>query len=672
MDTGNSHLKRLLALSALVGVAVLMVSGFVNDVTSLNEATLFGGAMGEGGEGRSQDDDFRMFWERDDPQPNGVHWSIYVIMEEKDGEIWNKTTRDINAQIIFYNDSEEDIIIDIDGTDGFGFVLINLSYELPVGEYTVRAKAKGVDMDWKKDVLSIPLTSRPPYAVAKVIVGEDRLKEAILLLDREHKASVTFDSSESWDPDLGETELINYTWTIGDTTITSRNTSLHWTFTEAGDYLIMLRAEDPSKWNMYSDDWVTVHVQEVLYQSDLRVSIESDLNDVEVGEEISVTALIENIGNEDAWGFDANFFNRDGAFMHQRIGLIPYGTNRTISFDYTPVREGQDWVQIHVDPTDEISERDETNNEAAIDLIVRPKPLPKVAIETFAVNGSFEAEKLTFITIILKNTGTINAQNVRTVLYINSELVVEEIFESVGAGEKTTVVYTWSPKEAGTYNAHVVVWIDSVIHDNQYVNGIEITPPPSEPAKKDGIPMEFVAVAGFSIFLIIGAIGISGIENTKYKLLGSMVMVPLYTRLKKEDTLNHHVRARVYEHIVSHPGDSYASILHSLELKNGTLVHHLRTLERERYVKSKKDGKYKRFYPWGTKVGERDPHFLTDIQTDIVGIIESSPGVSQANIANSLHRSRQSVNYQVKILADAGLINVIKHGISTRCYMMET
>lgn len=670
MNTETPYLERIIVLIALCITAVLFITGSGKDDGFFGGIELMPEAQGES---RGEDHNYRMSVNPDDPQPNGDHWSVYVILEEKQGEEWNKTTRDITAQIVFYRDSEEDIIIEINGTDGLGFVLINLSYELPEGEYTVRAKAVGVDMDWKKEVLDIPLSSRPPHAVAKILVDDERVKETTVILDRAHEASLTLDSSESWDPDEGETEFINYTWTIGDTVVSLGNTSLLWTFTEAGDYLIKLKAEDPSEWNMYSEDWVVVHVKEIPYQPDLEVSMESNFDNVEVGDEIKVTVTIDNIGNDDAWGFDINFYDRDGLFKFRTIGLIPFGTNRTITFDYTPVVVGQNRIQVKVDPTDEIPEFDEDNNEASFDLQVRPKPLPEMIIETLATNGSYEVDGLTFITIILKNSGTIDAGNVKAYLYINNELVVEEIFESVGAGERTTVVYTWMPKVEGNYTAHIIVWVDAAITDNQYINDLVIISPEDEdPDEPGGIPVKYIAAAGGALLLLVGAIGFFGAENSKYRILGSVIMTPLYTRLKKEDTLNHEVRARVYEHIVSHPGDSYASILKALDLKNGTLVHHLRTLERERYVKSKKDGKFKRFYLWGTKVGERDPKYLTGIQMEIVDIIKTNPGVSQANIANSLHRSRQSINYQIKILAEAGLINVIKHGISTRCYDQET
>lgn len=670
MNTENSHLIRILALAIIGFFLLALIPGGEEGAANFTGLDLMGGTRGES---RGEDENFRMIVVKNDPQSEEGYWSVYVILEEKQGEIWNKTTRNLTVEVIRYVDAEEQLILKEYNTSGLGFVDLHLPFDLEDGNYTIRGNVDEVEIDWKKDIIAIPLTSRPPHAVAGIREGDQLVKETTVILDRDHKASVILDASGSWDPDDGQTAFINYTWSIGETKVRQTDPMRHWVFTETGDYNITLKAEDPSITYMYSEDWVMVHVEEIAYQPDLHVTIQPSTHDVLIGDKIEITVVIENIGNDDAWGFDVNYYNGKGVFDFDTIGLIPYGLNRTIRFEYTPMAEGQDRIHVLVDPRNDIIEFDEDNNEAYFDLSIHPRPLPEMIIEFLATNGSFEAEKVTFISIILMNTGTVAAENVSTYLYIENMLMVEELFESVGAGERTTIVYSWTPKSEGLYTAHIIVYVGDVIHDNQYIRDIPIDPKPDpNPENPNDIPVVLLIASGGLLFILLGTVGFAGLENTKYRLLGSLVMTPLYTRLKKEDTLNHEVRARVYEHIVSHPGVSYATILEALELKNGTLVHHLRTLEREHYVKSKKDGKFKRFYQWGTKVGERDPRFLTDIQMEIVDIIKGTPGVSQASIANTLHRSRQSINYQIKILADADLIHVIKHGISTRCYEQET
>ena len=624
-------------------------------------------------EGQSRNgDDFRMLVTLDNPQPNGDHWSIYVTVEEFDGANWNKTTMNITFQVLFYEDETEHIIIEQYEKEGSGFAQIDLDYSLQAGEYTIRARIDGVAMDWMKHLQAIPITERPPIAVATIQDGDSLVKELTVVVGRDKTATVVLDSSLSTDPDSDGLSNVTFTWDLPGESVTKNKTFHKFDF-EAGDYNITLRAsKDTPFGEMYTEDYVLIHVEDFIYLPDIKLTVSSDHDELELEKKTTITTLVENIGNDDVYGFDIYYYNWLGVFKITHIGFIPFGMNRTIEIDYKPTQVGEYQIEVVADPIGLVEESKEDNNADDLLLTITPVKVPDMRIETASANGSFEINKVTFITIVLRNMGEADAHNVKAYLFINSESMVNQTFDTIAAGEQTTMVYTWIPKVTGNYTAHIVIWINSTIHDNQYMSELIIIPAQDGETDDPSIPIGLV-VAGSGLLLIAaGLVAVTTFENSKYKLIGYMLMTPLYTRLKKEDTLRHEVRSRVYKHITQHPGDSYASILHALDLKNGTLVHHLRTLERERYVKSKKDGKFKRFYPWGTKVGERDPNYLTDIQMKIIEIIKGSPGVSQANIANSLHKSRQSINYQIKVLTEAGLINVIKHGITTRCHMKET
>ncbi|MCK4613918.1 MAG: winged helix-turn-helix transcriptional regulator [Thermoplasmata archaeon] len=673
MNREETHLKRILILA----LTVALFAGFVQGRAPVEEADTVSYDLVLSG--RDEEPEIRMDVTKFDPQPNSDHWSIWIRIEEKEEGIWDKTSRNVTTQLIRYNNTEEEIIINMFWPNGGNKgIFMDLSYDLPEGNYTVRA---GVEIDgnmtWMKDIISIPYSSLPPHAVANLILNNERLKVANLILNRDHEASIILDASESWDPDENESELLNFTWEIGDTLVTINKETLTWTFTEPGDYNITLTAKDPE--GLWSQDNVTVHVEEISYIPDLEITLEGDREKLELGESLHLTAIIHNNGNEDAWGFDVYFYDWKGIFTNiQNIGLIPMGMNRTLSIDYFPTTVGLQRILAVVDPFNETEESNEENNEASFDIEVIQKVLPELSIQTLDYNGSLEVNKTINITIVIQNNGPKDAFNLKVYLYINEGVhegvpMEEWTFDSIEQGKTVTIDYYWIPRSTGLYTAHVELWVNSTIHDNGYLRDMDVVDPERENSGENGSPpIILYATTGGLVLIALGAVGVLGFENTKYKLLGSLVMTPFYTRLKREDTLNHQTRARVYEHILDNPGDSYASILKTLDLKNGTLVHHLRTLERQRYVKSKKDGKFKRFYPWGTKVGIRDPNFLTDIQSKIVDIIKSNPGISQAHIANMLGKSRQSINYQVRILRDAGLINVVKHGISTRCYRRET
>ncbi len=613
--------------------------------------------------------------EPNDPQPNGNHWSVYVIVEEWNGTDWEKTTRNITAYLIRYNNSEPENILELHCHDGRGFVDMNISYNLPEGNYTVKA---GVNIDgemvWEKRVIHLPLSSRPPHAVANLILNNVRTREANITLDRQHRAGIILDASETTDPDPGDAGRLNYTWSIGDTIITLNKETLLWTFNESGDYTVRLRVHDPD--GMYDDDYVTVHVKEGVYLPDLRASVAAGQERIEAGERLLVKSMIFNSGTEDTGGFDVYYYdwvgNARSLFRFEHVTTLLMGTNRTISFYYTPTLTGEHRIEAVVDPFNSIHESNEDNNEAYGVFFVEPRKSADVFIKTFEYNGSLRVNEITNISLIIQNNNSRDVNDVTAYLYINGESMLVETFDSIPANGTASFTYAWTPHTAGTYTIHIELWVDSTVMDHRYIRGLEVVKTSSSNGQRDPPVLLYTAGGGITAIVLLGMVGVIGYEDLRFRLFSSLLATPLYTRLKREDTLNNETRERVYNHIMANPGDSYASMLKRLELKNGTLVYHLRTLEREHYIKSKKDGKFRRFYPWGHKVGERDPNHLTSIQNEIVGIIKSNPGVSQSSIASILGRSRQSVNYQIKVMSEAGLINVVKHGITSRCYMKET
>lgn len=143
----------------------------------------------------------------------------------------------------------------------------------------------------------------------------------------------------------------------------------------------------------------------------------------------------------------------------------------------------------------------------------------------------------------------------------------------------------------------------------------------------------------------------------------------LFARIQRSQMLQNAVRLRIYEHIQSHPGDHYRSILSTLGLAMGVLSHHLNTLERGAYVMSRQDGVYRRFYPAGTKT--EITFFLSDVQKRIVLALMHNAGISQAKLAASVGISRPLAHYHLRILRDAGLVRLEHRGRETECYLVE-
>jgi predicted transcriptional regulator len=159
-------------------------------------------------------------------------------------------------------------------------------------------------------------------------------------------------------------------------------------------------------------------------------------------------------------------------------------------------------------------------------------------------------------------------------------------------------------------------------------------------------------------------------ESGRYKFLFLFtLLLPLYTRIQKEDVLDQFVRGQIYGFIKTNPGAHYNQILRKIGVKNGTLSYHLGILEKTELIQSRREGlKYRAFYPTGMNFPKAERFRLTDLQIQIIGSIRNQPGLTQLEIARLLNRKPQTINYNIKVLDQAGLISVMKTGRKTTCF----
>lgn len=176
------------------------------------------------------------------------------------------------------------------------------------------------------------------------------------------------------------------------------------------------------------------------------------------------------------------------------------------------------------------------------------------------------------------------------------------------------------------------------------------------------------AVATTSLIAaIVGAGLIGGTEAGRFKLL--LAVIPLYSKIRKEEVLDQFVRGQVFGYIQANPGDHYSSIRQTLHLKNGTLAYHLRTLERENFIFSRMDGIYRRFYPTGAdpaRVRMRGP--LKETHRRMLELIEASPGITPKELAVRLGTSHQVASYHIRLMARRGRIRLETKGRNTLCF----
>src|SRR5581483_5599632 len=104
------------------------------------------------------------------------------------------------------------------------------------------------------------------------------------------------------------------------------------------------------------------------------------------------------------------------------------------------------------------------------------------------------------------------------------------------------------------------------------------TPPPGG-GQGGGLSLAMVGLAAGGA-LVAGAGIVAFARTDAGRIAGAAATLPLYTRLVKQDVLQHEVRQGVHDHVARHPGLRFEELRQALGLANGVLVFHLRVLAR--------------------------------------------------------------------------------------------
>jgi predicted transcriptional regulator len=191
------------------------------------------------------------------------------------------------------------------------------------------------------------------------------------------------------------------------------------------------------------------------------------------------------------------------------------------------------------------------------------------------------------------------------------------------------------------------------------VDALLLRSPVSEPA----FPLALFIMVGF-----IAAIGIGGLltEIGKWGLLS--LIIPLYSKIKKEEILNHPVRHKIHGYIIGNPGAHFGLIKQDLSLGNGQVVYHLKRLVEVKLVYCKQDGIRKRFYPKDFPKSETNGYYLSETEEKILEQIEGDSGITQKKIASGCGVSRQVAQYHLLKMEEVGVIRKVSAGRETKYY----
>lgn len=113
-------------------------------------------------------------------------------------------------------------------------------------------------------------------------------------------------------------------------------------------------------------------------------------------------------------------------------------------------------------------------------------------------------------------------------------------------------------------------------------------------------------------------------------------------------------------YLTATPGAHFSKIRDDLQLGTGETQHHLRRLESEGTIESRKDGDYSRYFPAG-RFSEFEQVALGYLRREtprgmLVALLQS-PGIAAGDIASNLDVSRPTVSKHAAEMETAGLLS---------------
>lgn len=157
--------------------------------------------------------------------------------------------------------------------------------------------------------------------------------------------------------------------------------------------------------------------------------------------------------------------------------------------------------------------------------------------------------------------------------------------------------------------------------------------------------------------------GIAGIAYYWPRL--AFAAASLYTRLKQPDILDNDVRNNIYDIIRRNPGISARAVHRESEQSWGTVVYHLRQLERHHLVMSRTLGRTRNYYESQGNYRGMEIQ-LACLQSDralaLARAILAQPGITQEQLAQTTGLPQPTTSYYVRKLKQASLIDEQREG----------
>ena len=242
------------------------------------------------------------------------------------------------------------------------------------------------------------------------------------------------------------------------------------------------------------------------------------------GDQITINATIHNIGDLQATSVDTAFFdglNGPQIGTNQTIPLLMAGQNATVSVIWNiPALQQSHDVYIQIDPNNDITETNESNNVAFKSTV-----LPDLKINESDITYYYEQKSLRINTTI-RNLGVIPASNIPIELFdggINGALINATSISTLSPNSNQTISTIWdvSGISSGRHDVYVVVdRLNGIREQNETNNmaNLETMILPDLALNANNVSISETSEGNATIEVVISNIGISNSENVTIEL----------------------------------------------------------------------------------------------------------------------------------------------------------
>jgi DNA-binding transcriptional ArsR family regulator len=141
---------------------------------------------------------------------------------------------------------------------------------------------------------------------------------------------------------------------------------------------------------------------------------------------------------------------------------------------------------------------------------------------------------------------------------------------------------------------------------------------------------------------------------------------PLFTRFEKDTVLGHPKREALYALILQDPGVSLQSLCDSTGLSRTAVTHHLRLMELQHLIVSKRMGRSRHYYENGGRFGRDQKDAYAVLQNDrskqVAQFVKQNPGAIQKAICAAVGVQASVAHWHLRRLQDAQIVEAVRNG----------